>query len=367
MVDGQDNFGPAHNVVEALVALGLEVVFVLHPISSSGTGFFRRFRSGVLVEEQSVRYGRPARVWEALRNGWLAVSDQSDVLVLVDPLNFATAGLLRRLLRRRGLVVYYTADYADRRFTNPLANRLYHGLDRAAIRAAHVVWNVSRPIREKRRRQGVPEQDNVFVPNAASFDPDRIVPFEQRAPESLVMVGALDPFLDDKLLLDTLGLLCAQRPRIRATIVGTGPGEATFRKELGRRNLSENVRLTGHLPRPQALSIVRDCRVGLALYSGRASWNEYRDSVKVREYLSLGVPVVTTGNHPLAAELESRGAGVVVREAQEAASAIDALLGPAGADVAARAAQMGHDYDRDSIMGAVLADLSARLAEQGQR
>ena len=234
-------------------------------------------------------------------------------------------------------------------------------LDRAALRAADVVWNVSERITERRSRQGVPDADNVSIPNAPSFDPSLVLPYEARTPESVVMVGSLDPILDETMLLDCLELLLGLRPNVAVTIVGTGSGADGFRAEVVRRGLEENVRLTGHLPRTEALSVVRDSRVGLAFYSGRATWNEYGDSVKVREYLASGVPVVTTRNHAVAPELEWSGAGVLVDDAIQAATAIDALLGGAGAEAARRAAAMGQAYDRDAILGRAVADLARRL------
>jgi glycosyltransferase involved in cell wall biosynthesis len=368
IINGLDNFGPAHNVVDFLVASGTEVDFVLHPLGSSGSGIQRAFRQGRLVANQVDRYTQAARVRETLRNARLGASDESDVLVLVDPLNFATAGFVHQLRRRRrGLVVYYTADYADRRFESSLLNRVYHGLDGAAVRAADVVWNVSRRIRDKRREQGVPDADNFHISNAPAFDRSSIVPFETRPADSLVMVGSLDRILEHRMLVDCLELLRRRRPQLRASIIGTGNGEGQFRAELRRRGLTENVNLTGFIPRPEALSIVRSSRVGLAFYSGNASWTEYCDSVKVREYLSLGLPVVTTGNHPLAAEVASSGAGVIVKNGAHAADAIDSLFDRDGKRVSESAMEMGRAYDRDTVLTAAMTDLSRRLAERGTR
>jgi glycosyltransferase involved in cell wall biosynthesis len=362
MVGGRDNFGPAHNVVEYLVAEGIEVEFVLHPLGSSGSGVVRHFRAGKLVSEETIGYSGLGRLREILYNARLGIHDRAEVLVIVDPINFATVGWAGKLCRRHGLIVYYTADYADRRFANPLANRVYHGLDRIALRAADVVWCVSQRIADKRREQGVSELDTFVVSNAPSFDEGSIIPFEARDPEAVVMVGSIDAILDMKLLLDTLSALRSRRPGIRVAIVGTGSDTAQLKSEIEHRRLEANVQLTGYLPRTRALDIVGRSRVGLCFYSGRASWNVYGDSVKVREYLSLGVPVVSTHNHPLAAEVEARRAGLLVETGEQAAAAVEALLGSTGIEAAARAAEMGRAYDRDTILRRVLADLSTRLS-----
>jgi glycosyltransferase involved in cell wall biosynthesis len=360
MVDGRDNFGPAHNVVDFMVGAGLDVDFVLHPLDGSSAGVRRSFRRGELVEERRFRYGPAGRLREVLANVRLGARHRATVLVLLDPLNVATVAIPTPARRRR-IVVYYTADYADRRFANALLNRMYHGLDRIALRQADVVWNVSQRITEKRRSQGVPDGDNVHVPNAPAFDAGAILPFEAREPESVVTVGGLDRVLDERLLLDALERLRDRRPSFRATVIGTGAGEARVRAGVEMRGLEENVVLTGYLPRPEALAIVRRSRVGLAFYSGRAPWTAYCDSVKVREYLSLGVPVVTTPNHGVAPEVAARGAGVLVDDASSGAAAMDALLGPDGSTTAERAAEMGRRYDRNTVLRAALEDVSLRL------
>jgi glycosyltransferase involved in cell wall biosynthesis len=361
MIDGQDNFGPAHNVVDFMVGAGIDVDFNVHPLEGSGSGVRRSFRDGALVEQSRIRYGPLGRVREALYNVDVGARHRATALLLIDPLSCATVALPRRLLRRRGVIVYYTADYADRRFANRFLNWVYHGMDRLALRQADVVWNVSQRITEKRRTQGVDDKNNVHVPNSPAFDPGAILPLEARDPESVVMVGALDRVLDERLLLDSLERLQENRPRFRATIIGTGKEESRFRLGIRQRGLDGNVVLTGYLPRPEALSIVRRSRVGLALYSGRAAWTAYCDSVKVREYLSLGVPVVTTPNHGIASEVAACGAGVLVDSAADGAAAIDTLLGPSGSTTAERAAEMARIYDRDTILHAALDDVTRRL------
>ena len=356
MVDGRDNFGSAHNVAEFLAANCEALDFVLHPLLPGTDGLVRRFEHGQLVRESRLRHRAPFRLGEAFSGIRRALFDSADVTIIVDPVNFATHGLLRR----RGIVVYYTVDYADRRFENAWLNRLYHLLDRAAVRSADVVWSVSPGIAEVRRDQGLRDEDHFLVPNAPAFDPEAVVPFDRR-PEQIVFVGAIDDILDRRLLLDGLMRLHELRPDARATIVGPGADDS-FRRELESRGLNPIVQLTGHLPRAEALAIVRESRVGIAFYSGAAAWNAYGDSVKVREYLSLGVPVVTTGNHSIAAELESRGAGIVVTDGLSAGEALARLLGPDGNVAAERAAELGRDNDRDTRLATILEDLSGRVA-----
>jgi glycosyltransferase involved in cell wall biosynthesis len=359
MVDGHDNFGPAHNVTEFFASRCQAVDLVLHPLAGRMSGVIRRYRNGSLADERPLR--DRTRIGEAAHGFGLALHDPADVLIVIDPVNFATTGLLRR----RGVVVYYTVDYADRRFANPWLNRTYHALDAIAVRFADVIWSVSQRVVELRRTQGVEDGAHFLVPNAPAFDPSKIVPFEQR-PERVVFVGSLDGILDQTLLLDTLARLRALRPGVTATIVGTGPDEPRLRAELVRRGLDPFVELAGYRPHHEALELVRNSRAGIALYNSSAAWHEYRDSVKVREYLSLGVPVVTSGNYSLANEVAARGAGFIAAECRETAEALNRMLGADGPEFAKRAAQLGLVYDRDTLLSEMLVDLSRRVRKEAR-
>jgi glycosyltransferase involved in cell wall biosynthesis len=354
--EDQDVFGPAHNVVEHLNLRGYDVDFVLHSLEGSRPGLDRSFRHGELVGER--RLGRRNRAQEVLFNVRRLRSSQANVVVLVDPLNYLPIVVDRHRFRIR---VYYTVDYTERRFERAAVNAAYHRLDRLALRHADVIWSVSKRIAARRADQGVSEANNVVVPNAPPIAPSDVVPWSQRRPESVVFVGMIDAIFDSGLFLDALALLAPDRPRLRIRLVGDGPDLGPLTEELGRRRLTQHVELCGYLRHDAALATIATSRVGLALYSGAASWNEYGDSLKVREYLSRGVPVVSTSRHPLATELGERGAGYVVGSPVEAAAAITALLEDEAGVAAERAFTMAEETDRTAVLDRALGDVLLRL------
>jgi glycosyltransferase involved in cell wall biosynthesis len=356
----RDMFGPAHNVVEHLAACGYDVDFVLHPIQGDAAGFVRSFHRGALVHEERVPYrGRMREVLSNIRR--LRASD-ADVIVLVDPLNYASA-LVPSFRSQPGprVRVYFTADYADRRFAARLKNTVYHQLDRLALRRADLVWSVSDRIAARRLEQGVDDADSFVIPNAPPFDPAAVIPWNERAPDSVVCMGMFDPILDWDLFVDAMALLSPERPGLRVRLVGDGPDKASLLQRLREEGLEQHVELCGLLPHEEALEVVSRSRMGLALYSGRASWNEYGDSLKVREYMSRGVPVVTTPWHPLADELRRRGAGHVVQSAEATAAAIAAVLDDVGGDASQKALQMAADADRTTVLNEAIRGCERRL------
>src|SRR5439155_16251076 len=84
--DGEDVFGPAHNVVEHLNERRHDVEFVLHPLRGGGSSLARSFRGGELVTTR--RVARRGRFGELVTNVRRLLASRADVIVLVDPLNY---------------------------------------------------------------------------------------------------------------------------------------------------------------------------------------------------------------------------------------------------------------------------------------
>ena len=358
MIGDDDTFGPAHNVVEHLVENGYDVEFVLHPLArGQGSTRVKRFTDGRLVDVRQASWRRLTRVREGLHSARRIAGGAFDALIVVDPLNYASAFVARRFSRTARITVYMTADYADRRFANPIVNAVYHALDRTAIRDAGAVWNVSRRITELRDAQGVVPARNFFVPNAPRFDASRVLPIEDRQTDSLVCAGTIDDYLDIDMLVGALAIVKASRPHVRVTWIGDGPRSESLRARALADGVLENLHLVGYLPHDTALEIMGRSRIGLALYSGSAVWNEYGDSLKTREYLALGLPIVTTRTHALVDELERRGAGIVVDSAEHAADAIERLLGRDGPEAHRACIELASENSRDVVLTSALTAL----------
>jgi glycosyltransferase involved in cell wall biosynthesis len=210
----------------------------------------------------------------------------------------------------------------------------------------------------------VKEKDSFVIPNSPPYLPAAVVPWAKRAHESAVCVGMIDSILDWDLLVDTIALLSPDRPQLRVRLVGAGPDRSSLLGRLRAKDLERHVEFCGLLPHEAALDLVSTSRVGLALYSGKAVWNEYGDSVKVREYVARGVPVVSTRHHPLADELQARGAGHAVESAEAAAAAIAALLDDGAGIAAENALRMAADADRTAVLTKAILECERRLRKR---
>jgi glycosyltransferase involved in cell wall biosynthesis len=58
----------------------------------------------------------------------------------------------------------------------------------------------------------------------------------------------------------------------------------------------------------------------------KLAWNEFREPVKIREYMAYGLPVVSKEGHALVEEIRREGVGMIVRNLAEFIDALKFIL-----------------------------------------
>jgi 1,2-diacylglycerol 3-alpha-glucosyltransferase len=177
-----------------------------------------------------------------------------------------------------------------------------------------------------------------------------------RPDESLVLVSlgrvAREKSVD--VLVDAFVRASRRRPRLRLLLVGGGPAESEVRTRAAEAGVADRVHVTGHLPRMEALALVKASDVFIF-----ASQTETQGLV-LAEALAAGLPVVA---------LEGPGVAATLRDG------IDAVLVPAepaatrGERLGIAAGALAADQPRRTRMaaraleGATRFDARARVAE----
>lgn len=288
--------GPTQALVSYLQERADELAIALHPFAYTtlAGSTFERWRSGKLIARRQARW---PRVLSLLRDVtanlyWFGTSGPYELFLGVDNLN-AFCGIVLRALGRARTVVYYVIDYTPRRFSNPLLNRLYHWVDRFAVRHADQVWNISARIAEVRRRQGLPETRNHVV--GVGVDLGAVGSAEQRRMHDLVLVSHLTEDKGVQLAIQAMPLIRKRVADSRLLIIGTGPYAAELGRLAQAAQLGDAVRFLGPMTRQQLFAFLPACGVALAPYvESAASITYYADPTKPKEYLACGLPVVIT-------------------------------------------------------------------------
>ena len=253
-----------------------------------------------------------------------------DVCVAVNPLNFLSAYLLK-VSGCAKLIVFYSADYSPLRTRNRLLNYFYHVLDRFAATHSDASWNVSLEICEIRNKQGA--KDVRHIPNAPRIS--QFTRQESAASNPFILVYTFPKFSGNTVqsnhmlqsLLDNFSSLRRELPLLRLRLIGLGDFQPLLRPLVRNESDLTYIDFMDVRQRDTLIQLLCDSSIGLALYdlSGGASHLRYGDSMKIREYLAAGLPVITTPGHPMANETSKNSLGYVVSTDQEFQNAVRAV------------------------------------------
>ncbi len=230
-----------------------------------------------------------------------------------------TAGEYARVLGGETLVYYCVDDWAH----SPDHDGARVAEAEARLcRAADVVFATSRALAAEKRRwnprtyhapHGV---DHTHF--ARALDPGLPVApeVERLRPPVLAIVGLLDWRIDTGLL----GALADRRPDWSLALVGAPHAD------LGALAARPNVHLLGRIPYARLPAVLKGCAVGLVPFVVN-EYTRHIDPVKLREYVSAGLPVVATELPELPAISASCR---IVRSVDELIAAVEAALREGG-------------------------------------
>jgi glycosyltransferase involved in cell wall biosynthesis len=323
----------------------------------------RRWEHGVLVHERRLPWHRriPEPItwtkdvvldafWGARTPGLI------DIFVGIDSLN-AAAGLALRRARKIRRVVFWTIDYVPERFDNPVLNRIYHRFDRLCVRRSDETWNVSPRIDPARRERGVEGRQRV-VPIGANVRPAR----PAKEPPQLIFVGHLLEKQGVQLALRALPRIRGEVPGVRLLVIGDGPYREALESLAAECGVERAVEFAGYIESHEEVEErIGESVIGLAPYEPRiASFTEFADPGKIKNYLAAGIPVITTEIVHSAADLAAEGAAVVIPYDEDAlAAALVGVLSDAQRqkELRASARRVGTSADWTSVFDRALAGL----------
>jgi glycosyltransferase involved in cell wall biosynthesis len=146
----------------------------------------------------------------------------------------------------------------------------------------------------------------------------------------VVYLGLLEVVRGIGDLIDAVALLRDKTPRVRLLLIGSGRDEGLFRNLATSKGLTnDDVEFAGFVPYANAIKLVAAADIGvLPLHR-----NEHMDTTepnKLFDYMSVGIPVVTSDSIPSARIISAEGAGVVYesRNVGALAKAIYSLRDP---------------------------------------
>jgi len=311
--------GPPQALIEYLRNKAERLLVIVHPLL--GVSDFESRALCYMSGETRIRIFHKTRGFSSLRFLLQLILDvflvllterKADIFIGVDSLN-AFAGILLRALRKVSTVVYFSVDYVPRRFGNAILDSAYFFLDNVCVKLSDRVWNVSAPMADIRRHQGVPRNKNLVVPAGVNLQKIKHVHSKTRRARTILFVGYLDRIKGVQLIIESMHRILKELPDAELIIVGDGPYENHLRTLVESKGVQENVKLLKPLPYDDLIGLMSECTIGVAPYVPvKQSYSILGDSMKIKEYAACGLPIIMTRVPAVATEVEREGAGIVI-------------------------------------------------------
>lgn len=328
-----DNAGPAHSIVFYLENKANPYLFIRHSIYAEGITFVTYF-DGANKKEEIIRYGKSfgemgARFQEGLITFKLIYKyfkKSSLVYIGVDPLN-ALWGLIQKKINKVKIFIVFNPDYTKKRYGNLLLNKFYYFLDSLTSHRADMLLAVSMRILDVRKNDGIEAEKLFWLPNSPAISRTKKLVLKNGNPLNLIVVSARKSVDEFFMLLDTMELLVKDFPEIKLTFVCLPLMEKKLKVIVKKRELQRSIRFAGSMSHDNLFRVIAKHGVGLAFYVNSYSGEYYMDSMKARDYLALGLPVIISGDNGTADDIVKNNAGVHINANEaELAAAIRKII-----------------------------------------
>lgn len=228
-------------------------------------------------------------------------------------------GLILRNLGIMKKVIYQCLDYYPKRFENNFLNWFYFQLDKFCVRLSDETWNVSSMI-AKARHKKMGMDPNIFnrqrtVPGCIWFHKTKRLPFSKINRKKIVYRGTLLSFMGVDLAIKAMPLILKKIPDLKFEIVGTGEEEKKLKDLTNRLGVSKNVIFHGFVEgRENMEKVLSDGALGMATFNTDILDEKVQNSDpgKIKDYMLLGMPVITTDTFPDSKKIVEARCGLVV-------------------------------------------------------
>lgn len=263
----------------------------------------------------------------------ISLKGHFDVFVGLNPLN-ALMGLILRKIGKVEKVVYYSIDYFPQRFPNNLMNKLYHFIDKISVKFADETWNVSPNMaisRQDYHKDLSLRKKQFTVPIVAWVKGTKRANFNEIDKKRLVFVGLLDKSSGLELVIKALPKIKAKIKNVKLDVMGGGPNLDNLKQMAKDFGVASNIIFHDWVTdRKEVEEIISRSAVGLVLFNPEKFGKEIKnaDPMKIKDYMSQGLPIISTDAILTADEIRKSKSGIIIHfDVRELASAVIKLLG----------------------------------------
>jgi len=227
-----------------------------------------------------------------------------DYFFALDPLQYFYS-FFYKIFIKFGKRIFYSSDYAEKRFKNRILNYIYQKIDKISLKDSDLHVTTSEVILRIRERQGKNNKQLYLAPH--SFDSKNVATrkIKERIPFSLVFIGNIkSPSVDLKYIFDGIAdLKKTKYPEIKLYIFGDGDLVPEYKDYVAKLNISNAVLFLGIRPHDELFRDLSKYWVGLCPYTVSSEIKGWHTaycslfSTKMVEYIANGTPFLTTALH----------------------------------------------------------------------
>jgi len=220
------------------------------------------------------------------------------------------------IMKRIGIIektIFWVWDYYPPIHENKivmLMRYIYWQFDKISSHSDQVAF-VNHRLLDLRKDMGIYKKDAEFP--IVPIGTDKLSSVSKKNIKNIIFgfIGVLKKNQGVGIVFDNADMLLKEFGSIGYKIVGSGPDEDYFKEKAKRVKISATF--YGYLEGESFNDILIKCTIGIATYIPDASnVSHYGDPGKIKRYLSLGIPVITTDILEISKEIEESGAGVII-------------------------------------------------------
>ncbi|MDO8269841.1 MAG: glycosyltransferase [Candidatus Levybacteria bacterium] len=319
--------GASHALRDYIIKKGkVNLLFISLPLITQEHLFVENYTNGkkeLKDRRKKINLNIIEYIYELVYILWFSIifSKKIDVFFGVDPLN-AFAGLILKRFGKVSKVVFYGIDFVPKRFENNVINALFHFIEKIVVKQSDEVWNVSPRIAEGRRKY-LKIDDKKFLQKTVPIGIDKITRKKSdKVNYKMIFIGHLLEKQGLQLVIDALPNILMKVPDLKLIIIGGGEFENVLKGRVRSLKLGNTANFLGWIQdRKIIANEMMRSDIGIACYKPEkdrlTNFTYYADPTKIKDYLSFGLPVLTTNVPYNAREISSAGCGFVVEYRKE--------------------------------------------------
>ncbi len=293
------------------------------------TNFLRIYKNGDLIEEKKLLSLRtpPFFLFASLPIVAILMMGQTifytkklqrkygefDIFFTVNAFSGYTGLLIKKIHLVKKTVFwvwdYFPLTYPDWRIR--FARWIYWQLDKPCMQYSDRIIFTNKKLSSLRIEAGLIKKNTkpIIVPLGTNVQK---ITIRDRKKIVIGFLGMLKASQGVDMLIESFPEIIKKVPHVRIEIIGSGPEEERLKEKA--KNYAQHIIFHGFIENQDEIEkITKRWAIGTALYTPEKSNESYwGDPSKIKIYISLGIPVVTTNVSHFSAEITKAKAGKVV-------------------------------------------------------